>query len=145
MLATGGGAAATVVAAPEGALVASSGLVVSGASVAVKWLGVMMTTNATNNAQGGYERGKEGGKGSGKSDTQTKINQVNQKIKKGQAPKSVENAHKGHGNTGKLHIHFKDGAAVNIDGTWHDKKIQENCLIKKKFLKENEWELPKEP
>lgn len=146
MLATGGGAAATVVAAPEGALVASSGLVVSGASVAVKWLGVMMTTNATNNAQGGYERGKEGGKGSGKSDTRTKINQVKQKIIKGLAPKSVENAHKGHGNTGKPHIHFKDGAAVNIDGTWHDKRNARKLFNKeKKFLKENEWELPKEP
>ena len=123
--ATGVGSAAGIVTVAAGGVVDVTGF------MAIS-LGTNIYLNAKTNSSKGYERGKEGGKGSGKSDTQTKINQVNQKIIKGQAPKSVKNAHIGHGNTGKPHIHFKDGAAVNIDGTWHDKKNARKLFNKEK-------------
>ena len=61
-------------------------------------------------------------------------------IKRGQAPKDVKTAHPRHSN-GKPHIHFKDGTAMNNDGTIHDahKGIPRLSNAVKKWLRKHNW------
>ena len=69
------------------------------------------------------------------------LNRITQAIKKGQAPKSIIRFDKGKIYKELPHIHFKDGSALNIDGSWkHGSKILTNKEIE--FLKCYEWILP---
>ncbi len=70
------------------------------------------------------------------------LNQLNKLIKIGKAPKTIVRFDKGK-IFGELdHVHFENGSALNIDGTWkHGSKILTNSEIK--FLQENGWTLPK--
>jgi len=52
--------AGTVVAAPEGALVAAGGAATVAASELVKGAGIMLMANSVANKAGGYERGRAG-------------------------------------------------------------------------------------
>ncbi len=51
----------------------------------------------------------------------TRINQLKQQVIRGQAPREIKDIHKPHIGGQQPHIHFKDGTALNFDGTVHDK------------------------
>ena len=70
------------------------------------------------------------------------INQLNKLIKTGKLLKTITRFDKGK-IFGELdHVHFSNGAALNIDGTWkHGSKVLTNKEIK--ILTENGWTLPK--
>ncbi len=69
------------------------------------------------------------------------INQLNKLIKTGKIPKSIIRFDKGK-IFGELdHVHFENGAALNVDGTWkHGSKVLTNKEIK--FLQQNGWTIP---
>ncbi len=54
------------------------------------------------------------------SDDATSQNQMQKQVEKGQAPKEVDRVDKAHNEFGQDHVHFKDGTAINKDGTVHD-------------------------
>ena len=45
---------------------------------------------------------------------------MQKQVEKGQAPKEVDRVDKAHTEYGQDHVHFKDGTAINKDGTIHD-------------------------
>lgn len=60
-------------------------------------------------------------------------------IAKGGVPKSIDRYDAGKGNYEKPHVHFKDGSALNKDGTWkHGSRKLTNS--EKKFLEQYEWQ-----
>ena len=59
-------------------------------------------------------------------------------IEKGKAPKSINRYDIGKGKHEKPHVHFKDGNALNQDGTWkHGGRKLTNK--EKKFLEKYDW------
>lgn len=73
----------------------------------------------------------------------TSINQVNEQIRTGKAPRTVERADRGKIPGEKDHIHLKGGHALNKDGTWKHGG-RELTKQEKEWLEKNGWELPKE-
>ena len=83
----------------------------------------------------------------------TSLNQLVQKIKKRhkKVPKTIDQLHVGKSDLGELpHIHFTDGSALNINGTWKHITNKHGNMIRtgfsnaeKKFLKKHGWKLPK--
>ena len=70
------------------------------------------------------------------------INQVNEQIKRGQAPSTIKRADKGKIYGEQDNIHFQDGSAINRDGSWkHGEKRLTNA--EKEFLKNSGFKLPK--
>lgn len=53
-------------------------------------------------------------------DNATSQNQMQKQVEKGQAPKEVDRVDKAHTEYGQDHVHFKDGTAINKNGTIHD-------------------------
>jgi hypothetical protein len=77
------------------------------------------------------------------------INQMNKKINTGNAPSGILRVDKSKVPHEIDHVHFKDGTALNIDGTWkHDGSgpAPPGKLTKdqKKWLEECGWKLPEE-
>ena len=74
----------------------------------------------------------------------TPINQINEKIRRGQAPRSIDHAEHDHvPNTD--HIHFKDGRAIYRNGEYkHGPYNKRLTNAEKEFLKENGFKLPKD-
>jgi hypothetical protein len=71
----------------------------------------------------------------------TTPNQMNQQAWKGQAPKSVDQVHSPRFPYEKPHVEFKDGNALNNDGTWkHGGRALTN--VEKEWLTKNGWKLP---
>ena len=70
-----------------------------------------------------------------------KINQLNKLIRTGKLPKTIERFDQGKIYKEQAHVHFIDGAALNVDGTW-----KHGCrrLNKKEveFLAQHGWTLP---
>ena len=74
------------------------------------------------------------------------VNQMNEQIKKGQAPKGIErvdNAQPSVKNS-KIHVHFKDGTSLNIDGTIHDAcgGIPKVGRLAREWLEKYGWHIP---
>jgi hypothetical protein len=68
-------------------------------------------------------------------------NQMNQQIKTGNSPRDVKRVDVGRVKGEQNHIHFKDGSALNRDGTWkHGKRHLSNA--EKQWVQENGWTLP---
>ena len=65
----------------------------------------------------------------------TSVNQLNEQVKRGQAPSTVSCVHTPHQTGGKPHIHFTDGSSMNLDGSPHDKMHGIHCLTNN----ENDW------
>ena len=141
MTAAGGGIAASVAGAPEGVVVAGSGaaLIVESAKLGV--VGTLFKANSKANQAGGYERGK---KSYGDTPEESKsINQLQKDVERGNAPKGIDRFDKGNAALGeKDHVHFKDGSALNIDGTWKHgyRSLRTNEI---KYLEKNGWVLSK--
>ncbi len=68
-------------------------------------------------------------------------NQINKLVGKGNAPKGLDRVDVGKIKGEQTHIHFDDGAALNMNGTW---KHGSTTLTKaqKEFLVKNGWKLP---
>lgn len=143
IIGSGGAVAATGVGIPEGAAVAATGVVVEAASVASGLIGSAVTMQATSNASQGYNRGGVS-KQEIKPGSKTKsIAQLQNDVKSGRAPKSMIRFDKGKIKGEQDHVHFKDGSALNKDGSWkhpgangsqHKLTNQE-----KKYLRTNGW------
>ena len=130
----GGVTTASVIAAPEGAAIMSGGGLIVVGSEAIAMGGIALMANATINKSLGYSRGASS-KSSPKS-----INQLQQDVKTGNAPKGIERFDKGKFFKEQDHVHFDDGSALNKDGTWkHGKKSLTND--QKQYLKENGWNI----
>jgi hypothetical protein len=72
----------------------------------------------------------------------TSVNQMEEQVKRGKAPKSVDRVDRGRSSHEKPHIHFKDGSALNEDGTWKEGK--KNLTNEEKgWIEDNGWTLPK--
>ena len=135
--ATGGAVALSGAGAPAGVVVATGGATLIAAGAATATAGTMLMANAGKNASEGYDRGTSGGS----------VNQMKQRVNKGQAPKSITRVDKMDGNENKQHhVHFKDGSALNKDGTWKHtpKKGGEHVFTNKEieFLKYYGWTIP---
>jgi hypothetical protein len=88
---------------------------------------------------GGNGGGNDKGGGGRK---RTSPNQMNQQVHSGQAPDSVESVDSPRFPYEKPHIHFTDGSALNIDGTWkHGGRELTNP--EKEWITANGWSLPK--
>jgi len=72
------------------------------------------------------------------------INQLQQMVLKKQAPKTMINFHKGSSSiVGEIpHVHFSNGAALYIDGTWKE-GFKQLTNAEKEFLLQHGWILPK--
>ena len=72
------------------------------------------------------------------------VNQMNQEIKKGTAPKSIiriDQAYQSRPGDEYAHVHFVDGAALRDDGTWkHNPRTLTNA--EKDWLRKWGWTLP---
>jgi hypothetical protein len=74
--------------------------------------------------------------------TATSPNQLNQQVQRGQAPNSVDRVDSPRFPYEKPHIEFKDGNALNNDGTWkHGGRVLTNA--EKDWITQNGWNLPK--
>ena len=96
-------------------------------------IGSSLMANSSNNKSNGYSRGNNSAK-------EKSMNQLQQDVSRGKAPKGITDFH-----TGKIpgeqdHVHFKDGSALNKDGTWqHGKGNLTND--QKQYLKQNGWDI----
>ncbi|MDP3933558.1 MAG: RHS repeat-associated core domain-containing protein [Methylococcaceae bacterium] len=69
-------------------------------------------------------------------------NQLNKQIQRGLAPKEVQRVDIGKVIGEQTHVHFDDGSALNIDGTWkHGESDLSNSV--KDWLQSNGWTTPK--
>ena len=68
---------------------------------------------------------------------------MQKKVEKGQAPNEVDRVDKPHVEGKQPHVHFKDGTALNQDGTVHDvHKGTPNLSNKtKEWLENNNWKV----
>ncbi|MDX8525879.1 RHS repeat-associated core domain-containing protein [Mesorhizobium sp. MSK_1335] len=68
-------------------------------------------------------------------------NQMNKEIKTGKAPREVERVDIGKVTGEQTHVHFKDGSALNIDGSWKH-GFSELSKAVKGWLGTHGWNLP---
>ena len=68
-------------------------------------------------------------------------NQLNKSIERGQAPRGIVRVDTPKIKNEKLHVHFDDGSALNIDGTWKHGG-RDLTRSQKKWLQDNGWKLP---
>jgi hypothetical protein len=71
----------------------------------------------------------------------TKAGELQKQVEKGQAPGSVDRVDKARGPHEKEHVHFKDGPALNHDGTWKHKE-REITNKEQEWLEDNGWVVP---
>ena len=115
------------------AIIAGKGIALTG--VIAKVSGEILMFNATKNAQDGYNYGnQEQTKPSHKS-----INQLNNSLKnRNKTNKNITRFDKGKIKGEQNHVHFKDGSALNADGTWkHGLRTLTQEEIN--FLESNGW------
>ena len=70
-------------------------------------------------------------------------NQMNRAIQTGRAPRGIKAVNTPKLPGEQLHVHFDNGAALNVDGTWKHGSTTLTAA-QKKWLKENGWTLPSE-
>jgi RHS repeat-associated protein len=71
----------------------------------------------------------------------TPASRMDMEVKRGQAPAGIERVDRGAGPWEKDHVHFKDGSALNFDGTWkHGNGTITNRQAR--WLRDHGWELP---
>ena len=117
-----------------GAPVAAGGATIAGIGTVEIGAGTLLMSNAGTNKSAGYDRGKK--------ETTKSLNQLNKDIDKGKAPKNIDRFDKPHNQHGQEHVHFKDGSALNKDGTWKEGSYD---MTKKQieYLIENGWNIKK--
>lgn len=86
--------------------------------------------------------GGSGGGGSSSGGGRTSPNQMNQQVQRGQAPNTVDRVDSARFPHEQPHIEFKDGNALNIDGTWkHGGRALTNAEAD--WISGNGWSLPR--
>ena len=71
------------------------------------------------------------------------INQLNDIIKRGKAPKNIIRFDNPKIHSEKPHVHFSDGTALNKDGTWKHNNSNHKFINEEiEFLQNNGWKLP---
>ncbi|MDR0829315.1 MAG: hypothetical protein LBN95_04275 [Prevotellaceae bacterium] len=123
-----------------GVPVAAAGATVAEAGFLVATGGAVLASNASVNASKGYNYGtNKNGTSTNKNYKST--NQLQKDIDTGKAPNSLKRF-----DTGKIkgeqdHVHFKDGSALNKNGSWKHggRKLTNNEI---KYLKDNGWKIP---
>lgn len=70
------------------------------------------------------------------------VNQMNQDVKRGQAPDGVTRVDKGKVKGEQDNVHFSDGSSLNRDGTWKHGGTQ-LTRDQERWLLQNGWALPK--
>ncbi|MBQ1647145.1 MAG: RHS repeat-associated core domain-containing protein, partial [Bacteroidales bacterium] len=121
MMGTGGGIMLSGVGTPEGgavfvggAKVATVGAEATAVGVTSTAAGVGLMLNSRANSSQGYGRGK-----TGSSTKPKKSYQLNREIEQGKVPENILRFDPGNPDHGeKPHVHFKDGSALNKDGSW---------------------------
>jgi hypothetical protein len=72
------------------------------------------------------------------------VNQAQKEVERGKAPKSIDRFDKGHPQLREQpHVHFKDGNALNQDGTWKHGPGRQLTNDEKDFLTDFGWQAPK--
>lgn len=68
---------------------------------------------------------------------------MNQMVKRGKAPQGVRRVDAGKlgAKYEKPHVHFEDGSALNIDGSWKHGKSSLTRAIRD-WLRNNGWDVP---
>lgn len=66
---------------------------------------------------------------------------MQKQVEQGRAPRTVERVDKGRGPHEKDHVHFKDGSAMNSDGSWKHGG-RELSRHESDWLKKNGWQTP---
>ena len=114
-----------------------AGADITASGIATSATGVIMMSNSAANQGQGYERGKANATSptTGKS-----INQRQQDVKKGKAPKGLKRFDRKHTEGGQEHIHFEDGSALNKDGSWKEGEYKLN-KNQAEYLKDNGWNI----
>jgi hypothetical protein len=70
------------------------------------------------------------------------VNQMNKQIRTGKAPGGIKRVDMGDPNLYELpHVHFDDGAALNVNGTWKH-GFTDLTGKQKKWLQQHGWRLP---
>ena len=74
----------------------------------------------------------------------TSPNQMNQQVKRGKTPKSVDRVDSANTNVRgeQDHIHFKDGNALNKDGSWKEGLGRSLTNVEKQWIIDNNWAVP---
>lgn len=118
-----------------GAPAVAVGAEIAGVGAATAATGGVMVMNSSKNKSDEYERGKSK---SNTRQTNKSGNQLKKAIEKGKAPKSIDRYDVGRGDYEKPYVHFKDGNALNQDGSWkHGGRDLTNK--EKEFLKRYGW------
>ena len=109
---------------------------VSNGSVAPQ---VSAPATAANAASGGKPPEDDESKGSGKS-----VNQINNDVKKDNAPDGIRRADTGKVKGEQDHVHLQNGNALNRDGSWkHVKSSDGLTRSQESYLRAAGWNLPK--
>lgn len=102
--------------------------------------GQQVWTHAAQNLTNGIS---QMGSGKGQSSGLT-VNQMNQQVKRGQAPKGITRVDKKIQKNDQDHVHFEDGSALNRNGSWRHGGTT-LTRAQKDWLTQNGWSLPEEP
>jgi hypothetical protein len=104
-------------------------------------VGVAKGIKAVKSTRGGAQVVRSVGAAARKAPFLPSANQMNQAIKRGQAPSGFKRVDLGKVKGEKMHVHFDDGSALNIDGTW---KHGRSTLTteQSKWLREHGWTPP---
>ena len=74
------------------------------------------------------------------------VNQMNEQIRKGQAPRDVKRIDDANSSVknSKVHAHFKNGTSLNMDGTIHDAKggVPQVNRATREWLEKYGWKVP---
>ena len=105
---------------PFGDLVYVGGLIVCGIITISEVVSqsIYYAKSGKNKSQSGVNNTGNNNKGKNKKPKKrTTPGAMQRQVEKGHAPREVKEVHNGHTKNGKPHVHFKDGTAINLDGT----------------------------
>lgn len=100
------------------------------------------TAKGMDTAPDASKAAKKGGKAAGQRKMMSP-NQINKAIKRGQAPQGVKRVDTGKVKGEQTHVHFDNGAALNIDGSWKHGSA-ELTSKQREWLMNNGWTLSNE-
>jgi hypothetical protein len=109
----------------------------------VAYEGAKFIAHAIREARSNLNKKASTGKEKAETRQPTSPNRLQQQVERGQAPRTVDRVDRGKIYGEKDHIHFKDGSALNKNGTWkHGEK--ELTKAEKEWIEDNGWETPSE-
>jgi len=142
----GGGAAAVAVGATGGeatvAATAVSASAVSQTAAAAAAATMVLSVSGDSAGEIRSDGGNNKDNGPKKPAKSSTTGNMQKQVERNQAPKSIERVDNARTPYEKDQVHFKDGSAMNKDGSWkHGGRALTNA--EKEWLTKNGWELPK--